>query len=61
MSEHGKLQNIYRVIGEDQDDIDLTRVQAIRLYQQLRVMLYPRSVLARNSTGGKRMRKKKLR
>lgn len=40
---HGKVQNIYRVINHEHDDLDLTRAQAIRLYQQLRFVLYPRA------------------
>jgi len=39
---HGQLQNIYRIIGYNQDDIDLTREQAVRLYHQLKVILWPR-------------------
>lgn len=49
---HGKLQNIYRVLNHEHDDLDLTREQAIRLYQQLRTTLYPRA--PRVSTGGRR-------
>ncbi len=39
---HGKVQNIYRIINDGHDDLDLTRAQAIRVYQQLRNVLYPR-------------------
>lgn len=43
MSDHGKVQNIYRIINEEHVDLDLTRTQAIRVYRQLRTMLYPRA------------------
>lgn len=39
---HGRVVVIYRVIGREQEDIDLTREQAIRTLQQLRNALYPR-------------------
>ena len=42
---HGQVQNIIRIVNEEKDDIDLTRAQAIRVYQRLRQVLYPRSLV----------------
>lgn len=50
MSEHGSLTNFYRVYSTAAEDIDLTRAQAIRLYQQLRDALWPRSVVPKKRT-----------
>lgn len=33
--DHGRVEVIYRIVGHDQDDIDLTEAQARRTYEQL--------------------------
>jgi hypothetical protein len=51
---HGDLLNIYRIVNVDHADLDLTRAQAVRLYQQLRVVLYPRSHPRRARVAGRK-------
>lgn len=38
---HGDVDNIYRIVNEDHDDLDLTRTQALRVYAQLAAVLFP--------------------
>ncbi len=38
-----KAQSIYRIVNDDgKDDVDMTRAEAVRIYQELRRQLWPR-------------------
>lgn len=49
-----KAEVIYRVVQDEKDDLDMTRAEAIRIYQQLRLLLWPRSRVTTKRRRGKR-------
>lgn len=38
---HGTVQNIYRIVNDGHDDLDLTRAEALKVYEQLHAVLFP--------------------
>lgn len=52
--QHGDLLNIFKIYSTSGTDIDLTREQALRLFHQLQLKLFPRARPTRKAKRAKR-------